>query len=586
MRTRPRPDYLILTVIFLTLSVSSAIWVRGNQTPPAWDPADHISAGYDYYAPLARLDFREFAREFAVYPHYYAPLAHLVTAAIFLLFGATRLTAVFVNFLSLALLLGSVSWLYRRLFIGKTGAAPETLRLTASQLGGVLAALLATCYHFPAWLLHDAFLDYPLMAIVTVTFALLIRADDFQKTRDALWFGVAAGCGLLTKQTFAFFFLLPALYVTARVLASRRWHAIGNLTLAALAALAVAALWYAPHLQDVIEIYRANQAGAINENEAPLFSLMSNLFYIHGLLSPQMQMPLALLFLFGLLYSLRHYRRESLMLYLWLASGIGAFSLIANKDLRYTVPVLPAAALLSVCWVSNLDISSARRRVKALKLAPVAAIACWALVSFYNAQFPQLFAAVGDWHWDTPKFRWMIFERHYFGFDHRPQAEDWAAPQLVRAIVTDWGERDNAQSSTEQASATQTAGTSTETQTPEEITPDAKKASGAANAPTVGVVVNLPHLNPSSLALYARLMTEGRGAPALLQVDWITAAGTEDRLLTCDYLVARTGLDQAAWLAPVERPAERLLQSGQFQLLASFPLPLENAEAVVYKRLR
>jgi 4-amino-4-deoxy-L-arabinose transferase-like glycosyltransferase len=81
----------------------------------------------------------------------------------------------------------------------------------------VLPALIAACYHFSAWLMHDAFLDFPLTAAVTVSFALLIRADDFRVRRYAVAFGVSAGLGLLVKQTFAFF-VLPALYVVIRIL--------------------------------------------------------------------------------------------------------------------------------------------------------------------------------------------------------------------------------------------------------------------------------------------------------------------------------------------------------------------------------
>lgn len=571
MSIRPRIHHLILTAIFTTLAASTIVWTLADRTPPAWDPADHVSAAYDYYAPVARLDFREFGREFFVYPHYYAPFVHLVTAAVFLLFGASRLTGIVVNFISLAVLLGSVYWLSQRLYAHTPTSHDNRAHLPA-VLMGILASLLATCYHFPAWLLHDAFLDYPLIAMVTLSFALLVRADDFRETRPALCFAVAAGCGMLTKQTFAFFFLLPAAYVTARVLFSRNGKAVLNLALTGVVIVAVSAIWYGPHLDDVMEIYRANQAGAVNENEAPLYSFMSNLFYVHGLLSPQMQLPFALLFVFGLIYSLIRFRKESVMLYLWLLSGIGAFSMVANKDLRYTVPVLPAAALLSVCWAGRMSFQLGGRVVKTLKLAPVAAIVIWALVSFFNAQYPR--EGMGKYI-DTPRFRWMVFARNYFGFDHRPLPDDWSVPEIVQSIVRDW-----------RANPSLTADPPALQSSSESITFEAKKSGGESSAPTVGVVVNLPHLNPSNVALYARLMTEHRGDPALLKIDWITSESAKDRLETCDYIVARTGLDTAEWLAPVERYAENLQKTGRFKLVATLPIPLKGAEAVIYRRLQ
>src|SRR6185436_6293615 len=98
---------------------------------------------------------------------------------------------------------------------------------------------------------------------------------------------------------------------------------------------AIAAIWYGPHLQDVIAIYRENQQAAVNENEAPLYTFDSNFFYVHALISMQMQLPLASIFVIGLIYSLIRCRKQSVILYLWLVGGIALFTLVANKDVRY-----------------------------------------------------------------------------------------------------------------------------------------------------------------------------------------------------------------------------------------------------------
>src|SRR5262249_31099943 len=155
-----------------------------------------------------------------------------------------------------------------------------------------------------------------------------------------------------------------------------------------------------------------------------VFSRDSLTFYWHSLISAQMQMPLGILFGLGLLYSFVRARRESLMLYLWILSGVVIFTLVANKDVRYTIPVLPAAALLSVCWFREFQGSRLRafpirwrKPVLALKLALGAIIAGWALVSFFNAQWP---AAGQGVYIDTPYFRWWVYGRNYFVYDHRP----------------------------------------------------------------------------------------------------------------------------------------------------------------------
>lgn len=550
-KLRPHFDKLLLALVFAVLSVSTVVWTLKDKTPPAWDPSDHIRYAYDYYRLLAHADFAGFAREFFVTPHYYAPLVHVVNAAVFLVFGASRLTGLGVNFISLAVLLWAVASISRDLFARPPSATNPVASQPAIALS-VLPALIVCCYHFTAWLMHDAFLDYPLTAAVTAAFALLIRADDFKVRRSAIAFGMAAGIGMLVKQTFAFFLILPALLVLFRVLKTRDWRAIANLALAGLVLILIAAIWYAPHLQDVIAIFRENQRAAVSENEAPLFSFDSNFFCVHALISMQMQLPLALLFAAGVIYSIVRCRRQSLIMYLWLLSGIVAFAMVANKDVRYTVPVLPAAAILSTCWLREFK-RNGTRRASALKAALVAIIAAWALVSFLNAQWPRPGFGTAI---DTPRYRWMVYARNYYGFDHRPLDNDWSVPEIVQRVSA-VGREDAAA-----------------------LTQDA-----AHSPPVLGVVVNLPYLNPSGVALYARLLTNQRAAPPLIDVRWVVEPSMLDRISDCDFLLVRTGLDKAEWVAPAERAVERLLREHreQFTQVASFPIPLEQAQAIIYR---
>ncbi|HEY3136101.1 MAG TPA: glycosyltransferase family 39 protein [Blastocatellia bacterium] len=541
-KLRPHLAKLLLGSIFLVLSTSTVVWTLRDRTPPAWDPSDHIRYAFDYYRLLAHADFAGVAREFFTVPHYYAPMVHLVSACVFLILGATRLTGIAVNLLSLGILLWSVASISRRLY----GDALPT-QAASSIAPAVLPGLLAACYHFSAWLMHDAFLDFPLTAAVAAGFALLIRADDFRDRRRAIAFGVAAGLGMLVKQTFAFFFVLPGLYVAIRIIRTRDRRAILNLALAVVMLILVAAVWYAPHFRDVIAIYRENQRAAVSENEAPLFSFDSNFFYIHALISMQMQLPLGVLFAVGLVYSLFRRRKQSAILYLWLLSGIISFALVANKDVRYTVPVLPAAAVLSVCWLREFK-APTRKIVAALKSALVAILAAWALVSFFNAQWPRPGFGTAI---DTPRYRWMVFARNYYGFDHRPLNDDWNVPEVVQKVSNLGREAD------------------------------------PSSTPVLGVVVNLPYLSPSSVALYARLLTRERAAAPIVDVRWIVEPWMIDRLEECDYVLVRTGLDKADWVAPVERDFERLIRDNpaRFRLIASCPIPMPDAQAVVYQYL-
>ena len=113
---RSHKQIISLAIIFLGVILSTLLWTEKDKTPPPWDPADHISAAYDYYQSLAHLRFSDFARDFFSMPHFYAPLIHIITALVFLIFGASLLTGIFVNFNSVAVILGTASWLSRMLY--------------------------------------------------------------------------------------------------------------------------------------------------------------------------------------------------------------------------------------------------------------------------------------------------------------------------------------------------------------------------------------------------------------------------------------------------------------------------------------
>lgn len=594
-KLKPHANKLLLSAIFVTLAASTVAWTLADRTPPSWDPSHHLCAAYDYYRPLGHFDLRGFAREFFQTKHYYAPLVHLITAGFFLIFGASKLSGIAINLLSLAVLLGTVSWIARRLYCND-GDERGTSVNACGLVIGALAGLLTASYHFNAWLLHDAFLDYPLIAHIALTFALLLKADRFESRGDAIRFAIAAGLGFWAKQTFGFFFILPGAYVAARVLISRDRRAIVNLLLAGLIIVGIAALWYGPHLQDAIAIYRINQQGAIDEHEPAVFSRDSLTFYWHSLISAQMQMPLGILFGLGLLYSLVRARRESLMLYLWLLSGILIFTLVANKDVRYTVPVLPAAALLSVCWLREFfrtgkrddaaQSSSAKRRRPLLivRTVLIIAIAGWALVSFFNAQWP---AAGQGSYVDTPYFRWWVFGRNYFVYDHRPLGHDWSIPEIVRTVAE--FPYDESSPSVKAMTRPIILRQKYPSLDPHETEKFEKQPYGKEDLfvwPTLGVVVNQPFLNSSACAWSARSQVPERAGMPLVTIESIgNETEMAERLDHCDYLLVRTGLDHADNVQPVERHIEEVVRNNpqRFKEVGRYPTPLEGIDAVLYR---
>jgi hypothetical protein len=583
--------FALLALIFVLYSSSTVAWTLCDETPPPWDPSDHLRIAYDHYYRLAHGEFSSFADDIFSGTHYYAPLFHLLTALAFTLFGASRLAGISVNLLSLAVLLLSVDWIARRIFLppsddssivrAETGSCkPE--RSWRVYIIGVAVALLAASYHFAAWLLNYAFLDYALMAVTAAAFAMLIRAGDFLVRREAVLFGVVAGLGMLTKQTFPFFFVLPGIYVTTKVLHSRNKAAGLNLAISVAVMIGIVAIWYVPHARDLAEIFKINQQAAVSENEAPVYSLSSNVHYIYGLASSQIQVPFTLLFICGLIFSLLRHRKESILLYLWILSGIATFTLLPNKDLRYTVPVLPAVALISLSWVGNLSLgrghpvapdNTAKGHSKrapvwtraSTKWAVTAGIMAWSLVSFFNAQWPQ---SVNTSRNNVSRIRGAILGDNYYEFDRRPLTDDWGVSSIVYTVADSWSEITDRRNTFSMLNGVEDL------------------SFKGVERPTLGVTVNLPYLNPSNVALYARLLTHRKADPPLVSVEWIVSKSMMDSIYNCDYLLVRIGLESADRVDPVEIEMERLIRSSpeRFTKVTSFPLPSGDVEAVIYRQ--
>src|SRR6185436_1535328 len=136
---RSRPDRLLLGMVFIILSTSTIVWTLRDRTPPPWDPSDHLRYAYDYYRLLAHADFAGFAREVFTAKHYYAPFVHLVSAFVFLIAGASRLTGIAVNLFSLAALLWGTATI-SRLIYAESGVNSERIGTAPSPWLSLLPA--------------------------------------------------------------------------------------------------------------------------------------------------------------------------------------------------------------------------------------------------------------------------------------------------------------------------------------------------------------------------------------------------------------------------------------------------------------
>jgi hypothetical protein len=161
---------------------------------------------------------------------------------------------------------------------------------------------------------------------------------------------------------------------------------------------------------------------------------------------------------------------------------------------------------------------------------PVAAlIAAWAFVSFFNAQWP---VSKMDFRLSAMGMPLYFLSGNVYRFDHRPLSEDWSIPEIVHT------------------------------------------ASGR-----LGVAPNIWQLNPSNVELYARIHAPN------VSVVWLSEEFSGERLDQCDYVLARTHLENAERVEVTERKIAMYLSEhpDRFVPVATFSLP-HSEEAVLYRR--
>ena len=194
------------------------------------------------------------------------------------------------------------------------------------------------------------------MAMVALAYALLLRADQFHVRFDAV-LSVSPRNSMLTKQTFRSSLFFRAFLLIRAML--RRDRGDQNLVISGAIVVLIASVWYIPHMDDVIGIYRVNASNAAVEHEAPVFSAFSIAYYWVVLCDLQIQVPF-FIFVAGVTYSVRRRFRQDWMLYLWILTLVSRS--LQTKTLA--IPYHSAAVSLLLFWLANpaYDFERSRQR--------------------------------------------------------------------------------------------------------------------------------------------------------------------------------------------------------------------------------
>ncbi|OGL04687.1 MAG: hypothetical protein A3E31_11665 [Candidatus Rokubacteria bacterium RIFCSPHIGHO2_12_FULL_73_22] len=320
---------------FAAVVAVAGVWLALDRRPPEWDHANHLQRAVECAQDLARGDVRTIIARSSFYP----PVVPCLAGVAYALAPSDAAAAQSVVLAFLGLGMAAVYALGRRLAGGTAGVA-------AALAFGTAPFVVFSAVRFQ--------LDLPLAAMVALALALLLRTEDFGRRGAALALGLVLGLGMLTKPPFAAYLLPPLAWSLAR---ARTRRARGHAALVALVAGALAVPWYGPRLLGLgAQIANRSFKQAAESGYPETLSATALRFYPEWF-ATQFGVVAVLLFCVGLVVAARH--RQG-----WLLAALlvpfAVLELIQNKNLRYTLPLLPVAAVLA-----GLGLEALRGRLRA-----------------------------------------------------------------------------------------------------------------------------------------------------------------------------------------------------------------------------
>ncbi len=321
-------------------------WHHADNRPLTWDPTVHLGLAIDYRDWLFHQTPLTNSRT-SMYP----PLYHVSLLPSLMIGIPSEAKAVTTHLLYAAILLMAFIGLAKRM-----GRPVED---------AFLAAVLTLSYPIVHYIFCFALTDFPLLAFVALGMWFLYNTDDFTDRRSSLAFGAVSGLGLLIKQPFPFYFILPCLWSLVSSRPESRRVRFVNFALACGLTILVAGPWY--WWESIFGLQ--NGLGQAFERgtaqHLPDFRTVEGWLWYIRLLPDQMGVAGVVVTGVGLLllpFSGLE-RRAVLFLSLWALSGYAGMSMIHNKDPRYDVAILPALAMLSALGWTGRSTSPLARRI-------------------------------------------------------------------------------------------------------------------------------------------------------------------------------------------------------------------------------
>ena len=176
------------------------------------------------------------------------------------------------------------------------------------------------------------------------------------------------------------------------------------------------------------DLLNNNVSAGVREGDPPVGSMASNIWYITNLINNQLYLIPTIMFAIGSVLSFkkpRDYLLKNIYPWLLVINTFVFFTVLRNKDARYTLPMLVGVAIISVFWISILK----KPWKKVLIVAVVIySIGSFLLISFGSNHMPAQMT-VGTVN---------IFAQKGYIIGH-PTKENWHQQEVMEYIASQPG---------------------------------------------------------------------------------------------------------------------------------------------------
>ena len=341
---------LILFIIILFHMVNNLYIVSKHDNLPSADAAFYLSTSLRMYNLLKQGDMLNVLKV-SDWPvgSCYGPLFYLITQPFFFAFGGSVGGALMLNNMFFILLILSTFLLGTRLFSEKTG---------------LLAAFLVSFYPQVFGMSRVYIRDFALLAMICLDLYLLLKTENFTKSKQSILLGLIIGLTALIKPTAALYLVGPVLFIFFHKLISESEKnklrvKIKNLLITSILSVGLYLTWFFRYPEEILSVMKTSIEFQTTQQVYGVFDITNILYW------PKIIIQYQLLYFFGsiflitfimFLFNKKISSKNKLFLTSLMFIVYIFFTFIAshNRSWRFMMPLVIPVAIITAAAVMQL----------------------------------------------------------------------------------------------------------------------------------------------------------------------------------------------------------------------------------------